>query len=328
MNSYIELKESIDFQLKNGIDPNTITSEIASFNLMEAPTRARNARIDRRKSRRMSKPSTRNRLRRAASRPANRMRMRKGYERWLKLKGSDELSRTASKRFESLQGKKFEIEDVRLATINKLVDVTKIFGQFDPLIHLEDCSSDLEKMEYLYNNFNEKFTELFIKELERNGIVMDPVDEDTVTADIAIGDGMPHDNVSPFYTKDKRRLKRNSLDLFPLIVHEMVSIMYELLECNEEDASFQDELVELIDELNDCYSNPSEDAVKEVENFQDFIFGLVTNNFDEDEQSLAEAVATISLQRQYEDFLVSLLKEGKTLSKTRLENIKTVLWSN
>lgn len=325
MSTYIELRESINFQLQNGIDPNTITSEITKLAIMETPLRAKNAIVDRRKSRRMSRPSTRNRIRKAANRPANRMKMRKGYERWLKLKGSKELSRTASKRFESYSNRFFEIEDVRLAVANNLVDVTKIFGQFNPLIHLEDCTSDLEKMEYLYNNFHEKFNELFLKELERNGVIMDPVEEDTTTPDIAIGDGMPYDNVSPFYTKDKKRLKRNSLDLFPLIVHEMISTLYELLESNEEDAPFQDEILELIGELEFCFNNPTAENIKEVENFQDFIFNIVTKDFNEEEQMVAEMAASASLRRQYESFLFSLVREGKSISKSSLQELKTLL---
>ena len=324
MSTYTQLKESIELQLMNGIDPFLLSEEITRLSLMEAPIKASNARVDRVKSRAMSRASTRNRLRRTASRPTNQRRMKQGYERWLKLKGSKELSKTAARRFESYSSKKFELEDVRLATINKLVDVNNIFNQFSELIQLEDCTSDLEKMEYLYNNFPEQFTEHFIKELDRNGVIMDPIEEDTTTASMPQEFVMPYDGISPFYTKDKKKLFK-STDLLPLIIREVTSVLYDLLETNEEEPDFQGELVELISDIEDCGANPTEESIKELENFQDFLFGLICSDIDKAEISLVKEAAKISLKRPYEDLIMSITREGKSISEKVLNEIKKII---
>lgn len=340
-----ELQESVDYQLSLGVNPSVIEREIRDLAQREKSleeSTVRYKKVDRNRSRIMSRPSTRNKIKRAMQRPSNRRRMQAGYRRWLKSKGSRYLSRTAKKRFEiknesvhfykkdlqELQ-KSFEFEDIKLVIAENLINSQAIFEKFKS-VELGKHLSKLEKAEFLYKNFKEEFISVFIDQLLENGIIMDQeiVEESTTTADVSIGDGIPHDNSSPW--KNKKDKESYLIDYLPFTVNEVRFLLEDLLEANSEDDETSNEIQEVIQELSSSLKDFDKSVVREeVKNFIGYVLEVIQEiEFQEKEntsdliEGLISLAGEISYKRKYEDSILNIVKSGIKITESQYLELK------
>jgi hypothetical protein len=330
-----ELQESIAYQKKLGLDSDLIKEDedvLCELETIFNESIIRYRKIDGKRSRIMSKASTKNKIRRAMQRPSNRRRIQAGYKRWLKTKGSRYLSKTAKKRFEvsnesidlykpkllSLQ-KSFEFEDVILVLSKNLIDVESIFKKFEDVV-IEDSLSNLEKAKFLYDNFKERFISYFIDQLLENGIVMDQevVEEATLTSDVAVGDGIRYNNKSPW----KNKLDSYLIDYLPFTIKEIKFLLEDIIESGLEDEDTIVTIRKVISELDD----PKGD--EEVKNFIAFMIEVLedieeVNNEDDNDvmENLALMVSDITSRRKYEDIVIKLVNNNIKITESQYLDI-------
>lgn len=204
----------------------------------------------------LDKSSTRASLSRASSRLVNRFRVRNGFERWLKLRGKKDLSKTANKRFESL-----EFEDVKLLLSRNLISTEDLISKFTS-IDLSPLQTEEEKLESLFKNHYKIFFEILITECDKLGIVLDLIDEDTVTANVATTNGGDMANRSPWYVPD-----REKEFWYPHLVYELKHSFNEISK-SEDDMEITSSLNELQEDLNSAMF--SKDFMR-LENLFDYV---------------------------------------------------------
>lgn len=236
-----------------------IENNVEEINAIESKLRYHKRNRSRERS--MNSPVTRAALSRAASRPTNQRRMKQGFQRWLKLKGRKHLQKTASKRFESSEC--YEWEDVKLTIEKNLIDADRLISRFED-IKFESLFDLISKIKFLYNNYPLKFMKLFTKECEESGVVVDRMEEDTTTADIATTDGgFLSGNRSPWKIDNP-----DELFWYPMLIHELQIALNQMC-YDESDEEVREAIIISMGDL-DLESFEKEDLDR-LENFLDYL---------------------------------------------------------
>ena len=310
-----------------------INNTVVNF-LIERPIRATNAKKNRERT--ISKPTTRNKLKRKMERPTVKRKMQAGYQRWLKRGGREHLSDTAAKRFEAglsfedsqIMGDvarvlentpSYDWRDINLIVKEKMIDVDELIEQFS--VNYPEELSMTERVKFLYENFHDDFIRIFTERILLAGIIIDPdytedqykkgeLQEDTLSTDIARGDGQPN----PWVYPDKNIM-------FPLIykdlkssIRECVYLLEELID-DEDDVEFIDEVNTIIDELS--FLQPivtlDEQVNEEVTNFLEYMLECYFEMYDAEPQIYKEAIDKVSdlqLNKIDESLFISIVESG------------------
>lgn len=173
-------------------------------------------RIDLKKSRIMSRPSTVLKLRRAADNPVNKAKRARGLAKHLRKTGSDSRP---NPRYEAvanlalLETIRYDALDIQFVLENNIINANGFMSQFSDISF--PASSLSEKIQYLSLNHEQKLVDTFYRYLESSGVVLDPIIpemdiryyEDTTTADIEVTSDPQGDK-----KKKKRQLLLNTID--------------------------------------------------------------------------------------------------------------------
>lgn len=279
------LYSDLEYLLECGVPPEDLNEEVEEINALESKIRYHKR--DRGRERAMSSPVTKNALSRAASRPTNRRRMQQGFQRWLKLKGRKQLQKTAAKRFEGLQ---YEWEDVKMTVEKDLINIDRLSSKFEGL-QFESGIDNLTKVEFLYKEFSESFPQHFNRECELSGVIVDPIEEDTTTADIATPQGgFMSGNRSPWKMEDPEKQF-----WYPMLVHELLISMNQM--CAEErDEEIREALVSSMGDLDlMSYDKKDLDRLEGLLDYLDREFGY--SHLTPEELEILDMQVTLELAK-------------------------------
>ncbi len=333
---YLKLKENINYSLSLGVNSQFLSEDIVKLSLQEREVKLKHK--DMAKSRAMNRPSVKNKLKNAAEKPTNQRKMKMGFQKWLKIGGKKELEKTASRRFENSAVKalieyfpSIELEDIILTISEELIKYENIVSKFEDInLSLNDR---LETIKFLYENFHDRFIEVYIAEMIDSGVIVDPDQfalEDTLSTDVARVEE-PYNRPSTWWPPVMYAFGKKQKDMFrhlPLIMKDLRYLMSELAE-EEEDEETKNEFLDMSIEL--------EQAVKEVEfnerirnevmDLLEYIFNIIENLPKESEinEELIKMAGKIEYKRKYEDAIINLVKSGSNITKEQLNIFKKKL---
>lgn len=312
------LNESIRYLLEIGVDSQHLSSLISESILLEK--NLRHHKRDRDQERSMSSPVTRATLSRSASRPSNQRRMKAGFQRWLKLQGRKNLSKTAKRRFESNTKALYEWEDVKLTIEKDLIDLNSLTSRFIGIQFTEGID-DLSKLEFLYKEYKDEFCEVFRIVCEENGIIVDPLEEDTTTADIATTNGgVRYNNQSPWKLDNP-----NKKFWYPRLIQELKVALQEICD-SESDGTIKETLyglvadIELID-----YDNESE--YDHIDSFVDFLYKTFGDSkLTNEERELIDIASSLQLTSYKHEAIKWLSKSDIRITNEMLSRVKNSMY--